>query len=101
MCSVLVPCFDVIVIYSCLSYTSVVLYLSVSADLTLTSVILHSIPPNHVLYSVHNDTVVSLLSANSPSFSFKSCNKSLNKEYTCKYMHLIYIQPFLNVSLAS
>ena len=41
MCSVLVPCFDAIVIYSCLSYTSVVLYLSASASLTLTSVILH------------------------------------------------------------
>ena len=42
MCSVLVSCFDAIVIYSCLSYTSVVLYLSASASLTLTSVILHS-----------------------------------------------------------
>ena len=36
MCPVLVPCFDVIVIYSCLSYTLVVLYLSASASLTLT-----------------------------------------------------------------
>ena len=39
MCSVLVPCFDVIAIYSSLSYTSVVLYLSASASLTLTCVL--------------------------------------------------------------
>ena len=74
MWSVLVPCSDAIVIYSCLSYTSVVLYLSASKSLTLTSVILHIHVSNYYTCSISTFTA--------PNSSSSDSNESNVSEYT-------------------